>query len=73
LLRCETLILAGVATNSTVEHTARHAADMGFNVIVAGDACGCASRHLHQASLENLAFVAEVLATAEITRAWERG
>jgi nicotinamidase-related amidase len=72
LLRSETLVLAGVATNSVVEHTARHAADIGFNVVVASDACGCASRYLHEASLENMSLVAEVLTTAEITAFWEQ-
>jgi hypothetical protein len=41
-------------------------------VVVASDACGCASRYLHEASLENMSLVAEVLTTAEITAFWEQ-
>ncbi len=65
------LYVCGVATNSTVEHTARHAADMGYRVFVVSDACGCSIPHLHQASLENLAFVAEICTVAEVTGRWQ--
>ncbi len=33
----ETVIITGAWTNMSIEHTARHAADLGFNVIVAKD------------------------------------
>lgn len=66
------LYIGGVATNSTVEHTARHAADMGYRVTVVSDACACAIPHLHRASLENLAFVAEIASVADVTAAWQR-
>jgi nicotinamidase-related amidase len=49
----EYLILTGVSTNSCVEGTARDAADMGYKCIIADDACGAASQHLHDATLEN--------------------
>lgn len=65
------LVLAGVATNSVVEHSARHAADMGYRVEVAADACGCAIPHLHEASLENMAFIATVRATDDILSGWD--
>lgn len=54
------LILAGVATNSVVEHTARHAADMGYDVVVAADACSAARADVHEAALFNLSLVGEV-------------
>jgi len=56
-LGIERLILAGVATNSTVEHSARHAADLGIEVIVAEDACASARADLHQAALENIRLI----------------
>ena len=34
-----TLVLCGVITNNSVEATARHGSDIGFDVIVAEDAC----------------------------------
>lgn len=59
-LGIERLILAGVATNSVVEHTARHAADMGYVVALAADACSAGQPHLHQAALDNIALLGEV-------------
>jgi nicotinamidase-related amidase len=49
------LVVAGVATHSSVEHTARHAADIGYAVTVAADACAAADPELHAASLCTLA------------------
>ena len=60
VLKAERLIMAGIATNSVVETSARHAADMGYEVIVASDACSCARPDLHDASLENMRYIAEV-------------
>lgn len=48
------LVIAGVATHSAVEHTARHAADIGYEVVVVADACASADPELHAASLRNL-------------------
>lgn len=54
------LIMAGVATNSVVEHSARHAADMGYEVVVASDGCSAARVDVHEAALFNLSLVGEV-------------
>jgi len=59
-LGIERLILGGVATNSVVEHTARHAADMGYVIALAADACSAGQPHLHQAALDNIALLGEV-------------
>src|SRR6478609_6492468 len=42
LLGARRLVVAGVATHSVVEGTVRHAADIGFSVMVAEDACASA-------------------------------
>ncbi len=60
------LIVAGVATNSVVEHSVRHAADMGYEVVVAVDACSAADPAVHEAALFNLSLVAEVSRVADI-------
>ena len=60
------LIVAGVATNWVVETTVRHAADVGYDVIVAADACSAADAGLHAASLANMALIAEIRSVAEI-------
>ena len=48
------VVVAGVATHSAVEHTARHAADLGYEVLVAADACSAADAELHAAGLRIL-------------------
>jgi nicotinamidase-related amidase len=54
------LIIAGVATHSVVEMTARHAADLGFEVTIAADACAAASDGVHQAALASMRLIADV-------------
>lgn len=54
---CTNVVLFGVATHSVVEHTARHAADLGLGVTIVEDACSAYPRSRHEASLaaiENL-------------------
>jgi nicotinamidase-related amidase len=65
-LHVSRLIVAGVATNSVVEHTARHAADAGYNVVIAADACSAARRDVHEAALFNLSLVGEVSSLDQI-------
>lgn len=50
----DTLFLTGVATNLTVEQTARHATDLGFHVRVVSDCVTAADEQTHEASLANL-------------------
>jgi len=64
-LGAQRLVVAGVATHSAVEHTARHAADMGYEVIVAADACAAADPELHAASLRTLALHVERVASVD--------
>lgn len=64
------LVIAGVATNSVVEHTARHAADMGYFVTVAADACASSRPHLHQAALENIALIGTVVDLDTLIARW---
>lgn len=50
----DTLLITGVATNLTVEQTARHATDLGFTVHVVSDCVTAADETAHAASLANL-------------------
>jgi len=59
------LVVAGVATHSAVEATARHAADDGYEVLVAADACASADPELHAASLRSLALHVSRVATVD--------
>jgi len=54
------LVVAGVSTTYVVESTVRHASDMGYEVVVAADACSSASPEMHEASLKAMALIAEI-------------
>lgn len=51
----QSLVVTGVLTDACVESTARHAAELGFKVFVAHDACAAWQPEFHEASLGNLA------------------
>jgi nicotinamidase-related amidase len=72
-LGTRTVVLAGFMTHICVDTTARDAFQLGFDVVVAHDAC--ASRHavLHEASLQCLAHaVARLGSAADLSLALER-
>ena len=56
----DTVAFAGVATNISVEGTARTASELGYRTIVLSDACSAGSEAAHQASLESLSLLAEI-------------
>ncbi|GHE76681.1 hypothetical protein GCM10017786_02270 [Amycolatopsis deserti] len=63
-----TLFVTGVATNLTVEQTARHATDLGFVVHPVSDCVAAADEAVHLASLANLDLATAGCRTAaEIT------
>lgn len=55
------LIVAGVATSSVVVTTVGQAVDLGFEVIVAQDACSAARAEMHSAALDIMSVVAEIV------------
>ena len=48
-----------------VEGTVRHAADIGFNVMVAEDACASADPAVHDASLASMRLIAQTGSVAQ--------
>ena len=62
------LVVAGVATHSVVEGTVRHAADIGFDVMVAEDACASADPAVHEASLASMRLIAQTGSVAQAVR-----
>ncbi len=66
----ETIILCGIATNIGVESTARNAWEMGFNLVIAEDACSTATTEQHQDSMTHIfPRIARVRSTEEIINA----
>ena len=51
----------GLATQFSVEHTVRDAADLGYFVTLIADCCASADRAAHRASLHTLAMLADVV------------
>lgn len=62
----DTVVFCGVATNASVEGTARAASDLGYRTVVVADACSAATPGAHQASLESLGLLAEITTTDEL-------
>jgi nicotinamidase-related amidase len=60
------LVVAGVSTTYVVESTVRHASDMGYEVVVAADACSSASPDMHAASLKAMALLADIKTVDQI-------
>lgn len=61
----DTLFVTGVATNLTVEQTARHGTDLGFTVHVVSDCVTAADEAVHAASLANLELATAGCLTAQ--------
>jgi ureidoacrylate peracid hydrolase len=62
-----TVIVTGVSTNMAVETITRELHDRDFNLIVLEDACGAATREIHEASLKTLARIAKISKALEWT------
>ncbi|NRF94389.1 cysteine hydrolase [Paenibacillus frigoriresistens] len=67
-LGIESLIIYGVATNVSVEQTARNAIDHGFQVFVVEDCCSAATLQAHQASIETLGLLSTVITLNDVTQ-----
>ena len=60
------LVCCGVSTAYAVESAVRHAADVGYEVTVAADACSTATRAQHEAALEAMRLLAGIATVDEI-------
>lgn len=67
----DTVLLAGVATNASVESTARQASDLGYRTILVEDACSAADPEAHNASVSSLELLGEIAASADVVAALE--
>jgi biuret amidohydrolase len=62
----DTLLFAGVATNFSVEGTARQASDLGYRTVIVSDACSAADTATHEASIASLGLLAEIATTTAV-------
>jgi nicotinamidase-related amidase len=60
------IAVMGLATQYSVEHTVRHAADLGYAVTMVRDCCGSANRAAAEASFAAMAMLADVRNSDEI-------
>jgi nicotinamidase-related amidase len=66
----DTIILAGIATNYGVESTARQANSLGFQVVIASDACSSLDATAHAFTMEKIfPLMARVRSAREIVDA----
>jgi len=69
-LGADTLIITGAWTNMSIEHTARHGADAGYEVVVASDGTSTTDDEWQRAALEYaMTNVAKVATCGEIKAA----
>ena len=71
-LRPRRLVICGVSTAYAVDHAVRHAADLGYDVTVAADACSTATLRQHEATLETLRLLAAIATVDEIVAEFRR-
>ena len=73
-LGAETVIITGAWTNMSIEHTARHSADAGYQVVVASDGTSTVNDEWQNVALNYaLTNVGDVATCAEIEDALEQG
>ena len=58
--------VAGLATQYSVEHTVRHACDLGYAVTMVRDCCGSANAAAAEASFAAMAMLADVVGSAAL-------
>ena len=63
------LHVMGLATQFSVEHTVRDAADLGYFVTLLADCCASADMEAHRASFRTLAMLADVVESTTRCRA----
>jgi biuret amidohydrolase len=65
----ERVNVMGLATQFSVEHTVRDAADIGYHVRLLADCCVSGDMEAHRASLHTLAMLADIVKSDAVLRA----
>jgi gluconolactonase len=68
-LGAETILITGAWTNMSIEHTARHGADAGYEVVIASDGTSTINEEWHQAALNYAVTNVGKVATCEQIKA----
>jgi ureidoacrylate peracid hydrolase len=70
-LKVETVLVTGVATNVSVETTARDAVQRDYYVVLVEDCCAAYERAFHEGTVENIrSFFGRVASRAEVGSIW---
>lgn len=64
-----TVLFTGIATNASVEGTARDASDLGYRTVIIEDACSAANEAAHTASIESMGLLAEIATSDDVLAA----
>jgi nicotinamidase-related amidase len=67
------VLVTGVATNITVEGTARDAVNLGYRTVLVADACAAADAPAHHATLATFGLLGSVLNSTDLAAAFGRG
>jgi hypothetical protein len=62
----DTVLFTGVATNASVEGTARQASDLGYRTVVVADGCLAANPTAHDANIAPMGLLAEIATSADV-------
>lgn len=68
----DTVMFLGVATNASVEGTARQASDLGYRTVVIADGCSTVDEAAHNASINSLGLLAEIAQSADVIAALKK-
>lgn len=68
----DTVLLTGVATNYSVENTAREAVNHGYRTLIVSDASSAGSDEAHQATLNTFALLGDVVTTEDVAAVFSR-
>lgn len=65
----DTVVIFGVATNLSVEDTARSASNLGYRVVLVEDACSAAHEGAHNATIETFGLLGEITTSTDVIAA----
>jgi nicotinamidase-related amidase len=68
-----TVLFVGVATNASVESTARAATDLGYRTVIVEDACSAATPEAHAATIASMALLGEIVTSDQVLQGLRGG